>query len=186
MEGHAEGTNLTRRGFIAGAGAVAAATAKSGANVALAANTPDAPAIGDAPALQLYGEDGLEGDAGIAEQYRQASKQEITDEQLAKIGMPHPYSAVSYEPIPGTDPIPPTEPPAAWDFEADAVVVGLGGGGGIRRRAPRPMTFPSSSSASPARVAGVALDPEIALHACPRMASNPSGGGFVSKELRLS
>lgn len=53
----------------------------------------------------------------------------FTPEQLELIGQPHPYTAVSYEPIEGTDPIPPSAPPASWDYEADVIVVGAGGGG---------------------------------------------------------
>ncbi len=54
---------------------------------------------------------------------------DLTQEQLDKVGKPHPYSAVSNEPIKGTDPIDPVEPPASWTAEADVVVVGTGGGG---------------------------------------------------------
>jgi fumarate reductase flavoprotein subunit len=97
--------------------------------VAQEASSGQGTAALSAQPLQLATESDVEGDAGVLEQYRQAAEQQITQEQLDKIGMPHPYSAVSYEPIPGTDPIAPTEPPAKWDYEAEVIVVGLGGGG---------------------------------------------------------
>ncbi|MDR1184867.1 MAG: FAD-binding protein [Coriobacteriales bacterium] len=75
-------------------------------------------AIATAPAIAFANE----GDAG-------AAGSRFTAEELEKIGQPHPYSAVSYEPIEGTDPIPPTDIPQKWDYEADVVVVGTGGGG---------------------------------------------------------
>ncbi len=53
----------------------------------------------------------------------------FTEEELAKIGQPHPGTPVSYEPIEGTDDIAPVDAPEQWDAEVDVVVVGLGGGG---------------------------------------------------------